>query len=152
MKIRNIFFILASLFISNALTAMAPESPSLHDQFVQIFEYSEKYPDKQSIVQVLSCELDAVCTLLKLVDRGVSLSVVQEAALSGLLDMFIHVLPDNLKVVREMRLQLLTFRLFLQGKIKVKRQVCDYSIFHNPTMSVYYEPSSRSFCGSPDHP
>ncbi len=152
MKIKNVFFILASLFIHHSAIAMFAESSPLHDQFVQIFAYSEKYPDKEAIVQTLSCELDAVCTLLKLVDKGVHLSVIQEAALSGLLDMFIHALPHDLKIVHEMRLQLLTFRLSLQGKIRVKRLLCDFSIFHNPDMPDYQEPINRSYCGSPDQP
>jgi hypothetical protein len=151
-KIKRVLLILGSLFISNGLSAMLPESLPLHDQFVQIFQYSEKYPDKKSMVQALSCELDAACTLLRLVDKGVPLSVIQEAALSGLLDMFVHVLPHDIKIVREMRLQLLSFRLSLQGKIRVKRQTCDFSLFHNPDMPDYQEPVNRSYCGSPDQP
>ena len=152
MKIKNVLFIFVSLVIGNGLMAMVPEISPLHDQFVQIFEYSEKCPDKKSIVQALSCELDVACTLLKLVDKGVRLSVIQEAALRGLLDMFIHVLPHDIKIVREMRLQLLSFSLSLQGKIRVRREVCDFSIFHNPNMPDYLEPINRSYCGSPDQP
>lgn len=151
MKIKNIFIVLGILLINHQLSAMLPEASPLHDQFVQIFQYSEECPDKGSIVQSLSCELDAVCMLLKVVDKGLSLSVSQAAALNGLLDMLMHALPHDISDAIEIRSQLILLKLFLREKVSVKRQACDFSIFHNPNMPVD-EPIDRSYSGSPDQP
>jgi hypothetical protein len=141
MNKRVVFFLMIGCLGFQSAVPMAPAN-SLYDQFKKIFVYSEAYPEKRCLVESCGLQLNAICDLLRRIDAGTSLSIVEAAALQELLDQVVQVS----RMVDDVEIDLLTFRSTLV--IPIKRQ-------QGVSVAQFYDPYFRRIetccrCGSPD--
>ncbi|MFA6262927.1 MAG: hypothetical protein WCW33_00545 [Candidatus Babeliales bacterium] len=141
MNKRVLFFLMIGCLGCHSAAPMVPAN-SLYDQFKKIFAYSEAYPEKKFLVASCCLQLAEICDLLRTIDAGEPLSIVEAAALQGLLDQMI----DVSRIFDDVEIALLTFRITLV--IPIKRQRC-------VNITQFYDPNFRQTedcdrCGSPD--
>jgi hypothetical protein len=135
------------------ITPATPMSPTdtLAEKFRSIFAYSEQYPERQQIVECFAERLTVINTLLNKVDAGQPLSVLEKAALLGLLEQVARNLrAQNDGTAREMGKNLLVFEITL-GEISVEAcNDCDSSWLYDPNFKECVRKRCCTPCSSPD--
>jgi hypothetical protein len=141
MNKRVLFFLMIGCMGFHSAAPMVP-AHSLYDQFKKIFAYSEAYPEKRCLVESCCLQLGEICDLLRTIDAGESLSIVEAAALHELLAQ----VTQASGMVDDVAIELLSFGATLI--IPIKRQ-------QRASITQFYDPNFRPTeaccrCGSPD--